>query len=317
MKIPAGSTTFLDRIAKRLIRIYSSHWLVKFCVIPAIIGIPPALITAFYSNDYLRDIILKAAPPLVSKISTDYGWLFIAFSGFYPIFLFIVGKEIFKRGETNGLNVDGLLALINSLDQIVGYKNNRFTKQTMNAVGLTKEDAFCQITQPATQIEEIVRSICGFFNATQTEKKKSLIRVTLAEIQDGKIASIPLAFPSDEAPKASVAGLNNPKSAISIAVKTQDMVLIEDIAKELQKPKTKRRYVDTGNDEDNSGSIICYPVYHAGNIAYPYVISVHSNEPRYFRNEFKQLYEHSLQRFALRLSVEHSLFILKETLCGQ
>ena len=234
----------------------------------------------------------------------NHGWLFIALTGFYPIFLLGVGKEIYKRAETNGLNVEGLLALINSLDQIVGYKNNRFTNHSKNVDGLTKEKAFCEITQPKTQIEEIVRSICGFFNATQTKKTKSLIRVTLAEIQDGRVASVPLFFPSDEPLRASLADLNNSKSAILIAAKEREMVLIEDIKKELQKPVRKRRYFDTGNDQDNSGSIICYPVYHAKNTAYPYVISIHSNEPRYFKNEFKQLYEHSLQRFALRLSVE-------------
>jgi hypothetical protein len=211
-----------------------------------------------------------------------------------------------------------LLALITALDHIVGIKNIRFGTHASAASELTKESVFCRITEPSKQIWEIVRSICEFFNATQTEKRRSLIRVTLAVIQDKKIVSLPAFFPSDHPIKASVSILNHPKSTFLIAARTRKMVIIENIQKELKKPKVTRRFVDTENEEDNKGYMICYPVYYYnGSENIPYVISIHSDEPDYFKNEFKDLYEHSLHRFALRLSVEHSLLILRENLCDQ
>ena len=47
----------------------------------------------------------------------------------------------------------------------------------------------------------------------------------------------------------------------------------------------------------------------------PFVISVHCDEAGYFKEEFRELYEHSLKRFELRLGLEYSLLIMKERLC--
>src|SRR5690348_2021140 len=102
MKTPIGSTSRSDRLSKWLVRVHSNSWIVRLVVVPIIIGGPPVLVTAFYSNIFA-----------------------VLFVGIYPTLMLMLGKEVFKRAETNGLNVEGLLALINSLDQIVGYKNNR------------------------------------------------------------------------------------------------------------------------------------------------------------------------------------------------
>ena len=37
----------------------------------------------------------------------------------------------------------------------------------------------------------------------------------------------------------------------------------------------------------------------------------------YFKKEFSEIYKHSLQRFALRLSLEYSLLLIKENHCGK
>ena len=89
-----------------------------------------------------------------------------------------------------GLSVDGLLALINSLDIVVGNKCKRFNNHVSNLNLLTKETAFETITNPNAQIEEILREICSFFNATKTNKKLALIRVTLAVFENNKIVKI-------------------------------------------------------------------------------------------------------------------------------
>ena len=318
MKIPRGSNNFVDRCAKKLASIYSSSTFVKLFLVPMLLTFP-AVVAAIYSSPQFKELMQIHFPHYLGttgEFVASYNWLLLIMIGVYPIILQRIGKEIHDRAHSNGLNVDGLLALITSLDQIVGTKYVRFAAHASNMGNLTCDNAFRTITEPDKQIAEIVKEVCSFFNATRTEKSKSLIRVTLAVIQDGRIANLPVYYPSDEPIKSTITSLNSPESAFLTAVKTKKMVLIPDIKKELSKSKDKRKFAETENEEDNSGSIICYPIRN-GNMGIPYVISVHCEQSGYFKNEFKDLYEHSLQRFALRLNVEHNLYVMKERLCGQ
>lgn len=315
MKIPKGSSKKFDRAAKWLVDLYTSHWAVKYAAGPLLLALPPAIITALYSNPAAKDW-LAITHPHISQILTEYFWFFIAFAAIYPTIVLKVAQMIAKRADSNGLSVDGLLALLASLDAIVGCKEARFAKQAASTAPLTKEEAFCKVTNPDTQIAEIVREVCNLFNATRTDKKKNLIRVTLAVIKDDKITEIPIYYPADEPVRSPIESLNKPCSAIQTAIKSKKLVVIEDIRKELQRPHKKRRFIDTGNEVDNAGSIICYPIIYSKTGKIPFVISVHCNDAGYFKNDFKDLYEHSLQRFALRLSLEYSLLQIKEKLCG-
>jgi hypothetical protein len=176
---------------------------------------------------------------------------------------------------------------------------------------------FEKITDPMTQISEIIREISVFFNVTKKLKSRALIRVTLAVMKDGKVSSLPIWFPTDEPIKASLSALNSPRLTFINAAKQKQLIIIPDIKKELSKTKKLRKFEESENLEDNAGSMICYPVYFNCSSSIPYVISIHCDEPGYFKNEFKSLYQHTLDRFSLRLNVEHSLFIMKETLCGK
>lgn len=315
MKIPKGSSRKCDRASKWLVDIYSSHWIIRYVVSPVFLAIPPTVIMAFYSNTILKTWVATEHTWL-NLMLTNYVWLFILIAAIYPTIILNLAKAVSKQANSNGLSVDGLLTLLASLDAIVGCKDARFAKQASAADQIPKEEAFCKITSPEIQISEIVREVCNLFNATRTDKKKSLIRVTLAVITDGKITDIPIYYPADEPVRSAIESLNKPSSAIQTAIKTKKLVVIDDIGKELQRPKSKRRFVDTGNEVDNLGSIICYPVLYNKTGKIPYVISVHCNDAGYFKSDFRELYEHSLQRFALRLSLEYSLLQIKEKLCG-
>lgn len=315
MKIPKV-TSLLNRIAKYLHGYYSG-WFNK-TVIHLTVVVPPSLILALYSNKSLKNFIkvisTDATYQQIATIGRDYSLVFNAISFIWPIVLLTLGSEIVKRAESDGLSVDGLLALIASLDRIVGTKNTRFSQHVKNINHLSKETVFENITDPKAQIVEILREICAFFNATRSEKKRALIRVTLAIFKDGKICELPVFFPSDEPIKSSIESLNSRNSAFLTAYNSKKMVLISDIQKELKKAIEKRKFAETENEEDNSGSVICYPVK-VQDSSVPFVISIHCDEAGYFKDEFKELYEHSLQRFALRLSVENSLLVMKEKFC--
>ncbi len=315
MKNPKGSQNIGDRFCKWLATIYSI-WYVRTIIVPLALVIPPALITTLYTNESLKTFLRVNFPDFfnfIAPIGHENVVLFNLFVLIYPAIFVAIGAWIAQKAESNGLSVSGLLALLASLDQVVGVKNTRFEILTTNNT-LTKETAFEVITNPRLQIEEIIRAICDFFNATRNAKSKPLIRVTLAVMKGKKVVDIPVFFPTDEPIRSTTASLSQPHSAIVVAATTRKMVLISDISKELKKPESKRKFVNTGNDVDNTGSIICYPIQTRSGV--PYVVSIHCEEPSYFKDEFKDLYEHSLQRFALRMSVEHSLLTMKEKLCG-
>lgn len=281
---------------------------------PAILGVPPLLITAFYGNKGFTAIVVKEVPLVADLLLTQPGWA-ILFAAVYPGTIAAVTQSLAKRVEPKGPDVEGLLTLLAALDGVVGAKLNRFASHFANRDKLTKETAFCEITHPEKQIDELVRGICEYFNASQPTKQRRLIRVVLAVLDKGNVVALPIFFPLDEPVKATVEELNRPRSALQIAAKSKKILILEDIAKEVKRPEGKRRYVTTESEDDHSGSLICYPVVFNHTREVPFVISIHCEQEGFFKNPNAELYALSLQRFALRLCLEYSLQQLKESLC--
>jgi len=111
--------------------------------------------------------------------------------------------------------------------------------------------------------------------------------------------------------------LNHPTSGIQVAWRTKEILIIEDIRKEIAKAPAKRRFSPVGLEREDSGSLICYPVRHAGTNSIPFVFSIHCDQANYFKEDFADVWEHSLERFACRLSLEYSLQLVKEELCNE
>lgn len=314
MRFPKGDRRLYGRFTRWLFELYKKWW-VQYIAAPVLLAAPPALVTGFYNNKALNAKVL-ALSPWVADLLTQYAIAAFLFASLYSLILLAFAKSVVKSVDARGLNVEGLLMLIAAIDSVVGSKARRFAERATNMNGLTRESVFDEITQPTKQIAEIVRAICELFNLATTDKKRpNLIRVVLATInENNEITGLPIYYPEDEPVRSTVDGLNDPSSAIRTAARTRKTIIIRDIAKELEKPKVKRKFADTGNDQDNIGSLICYPVLHNGTKRVPFVISIHCEDAGYFKEGFVELYEHTLQRFALRLSLEYSLLTIKEKL---
>lgn len=304
---------WLGTLHKILLPIEESLWF-RYVLKPAVLGIPPLLITAYYSNKSFGPYVLKEFPQVASFLSDHSAWA-IAFAAVYPGIIVALTQSFTRKVQPKGPNVESLLTLFAALDGVVGAKLNRFVSYQRKWEELTKETAFCEITHPEKQIEELIRGVCEFFNAAQQVKQRRLIRVVLAVIEKDEVVALPIFFPQDEPVRATVAELNKPRSAIQIAAKTKKILVIEDIAKEVKKPEAKRRYVTVENEEDHSGSIICYPVVFNHSREVPFVISIHCEQEGFFKPEQAEVYALCLQRFAIRLCLEYSLQQLKESLC--
>jgi len=314
MKYPKGERGLYARFAKWLFEFYKKLW-VQFFAAPVILAVPPAFITGFYGNKTLNAALTTLAPGVATFLAQEV-IAAIAIAALYPTVLLVFAKSVVKQVDARGLNIDSLLMVAAAIDNVVGSKSKRFAAHASNHHNLSRDKAFEDITQPTKQIAEITRAVCDLFNALRTEKKRSLIRVVLATLDEqGQINGLPVYYPQDEPVRSTIEALNNPASAIRTAARSRRIVIIESIGNEFKKPKEKRKFVDTGNEEDNEGSLICYPVVYGSGKHVPYVISIHCDVAGYFKEAFRDLYEHTLQRFALRLSLEHSLFIIKENIC--
>jgi hypothetical protein len=85
----------------------------------------------------------------------------------------------------------------------------------------------------------------------------------------------------------------------------------------MKKPRAEQRYVSAGNAVDDVGSLICFPVHYGNAGEIPFVVSVHCDDDGYFRYTKQGVYQHTLERFSLRMQLEYSLLLLKERTCEQ
>lgn len=311
MKTPQGGTGWYDRVAQYLYRFYQQTWVKNF-VGPLLIAAPPGLVTAFYANQAFRAGVTNNLPPVAEFLTENALWVVVV-SAFYTPFLLAVARSILHRVDAKSITVNTLLRLNQALDRVVGCKEQRFSNHANRVAQLTKDTAFCTITQPDSQIAELVRGICEFFNAERGDDSTTLIKVILAELRNGQVTKIPVHYPEDEPVRASLDKLNDTRSGILTACKTCEVVVIESIAAELKKPRWERRFANAGNDGDNVGSLICYPVTYGSDV--PFVISIHCERDGHFKDSKKKVYEHTLERFALRIRLEYSLLLMKEALC--
>lgn len=311
MKTPQGGNGWYDRFARSLHRFYQQAW-VKIFLAPVLIALPPGLVTAFFANQAFRAGVVDYAPQVARFLTENAIWAVLGSFLYAPVLL-AFARSILRRIDSKSLTVNTLLRLNQALERVVGYKEQRFSGHATRVGSLTKESVFCSITQPANQIAELVRGICEFFNAERGGDSTTLIRVVLAEIRNGQVTKIPVHYPEDEPVRASLDKLNDPRSGLLTACRTCDVVVIESIAGELRKPRATRRFVNAGDGGDNIGSLICYPVKYGQDV--PFVISIHCELDGYFKESKKKVYEHMLERFALRIRLEYSLLLMKEALC--
>lgn len=311
MQVPKGGRYNL--FSRFILKVYKQWWM-QYFLAPVLLTVPPVLLTKYSDDERFRSLI-SVHLPTIAQILDEYYILTIFLSSIYTLVVLAFAKSVIQSANNNGLDTDSLLVLIKALDGIVGLKDKRFGRYVKNIDDLSKETLFCDISQPRDQIADIVRGIWYLFDAAKTKDTHNLIRVVFAQVDNKKIVKIPFYFPQDEAVKASLDDLNKSNSAFQTALRAKKICIVPDIERELKKVETKRKYVASGHDKDDIGSIICYPIEHTPTREIPFIISIHCDEANYFKSELSKIYEHTLARFELRLSLEYSLMLIKEKVC--
>lgn len=314
MRTPHGGHGALDRCARRIHRL-SKRWYWRL-VGALVLGFPPALITAFYGNTFVRSNANRFLPGL-TQFLVENAWWIVAVSWLYPVVTLAMMRAVLERADRKTMSLDSVLRVNAALDSVVGAKEQRFQQHALNAGGLSKESVFCTITRPDVQIWELLRGVWQVFDSEKGDDTGRLVRVVLVELRNGVVTRTAVHFPQDEPVRVPVSVLNSPSSAIMVACRSRRLVVIPSVQDELKRPPNQRRYAVDGvrSEAEDFGSLLCYPVIHGANSDVAFVISIHCDEDGHFKTDKADVYERMLDRFALRIRLEYNLLLMKEALC--
>lgn len=283
-----------------------------------VIAAPPYLVTQYYQIEkFAADV--KADWPLISALLDHHVVLGVLVAGLWTFFmlaLYKIGSSLAQEQPNGWADVPAFL--LRALDNIVGSKEQRFSKQLKSVTEagsqLTASSVFNHITQPNQQLTELMQGVYSTFDylLRQQELGAYALKVNLAAIDNNQcIKAIHFHYPSNHPVRSTLAALNNPNSAIRSSVRAQKIVVIDSIQLESARPKPQF-VITEASQSDEDGSLICYPVIYEPLNAVVFVISIHVDRPSAFKSKFARSYVELLKPFALRIKLEYALLALKE-----
>jgi len=215
-------------------------------------------------------------------------------------------------GKPNScLNRDDVVSILDSLNQIVGNKSQRFLANTKLCFtqNWKPEDVFLKITVPEQQLQLLMKGIQGIFETLHNNEV--IFRVGLLRIRENGNFEWQAFAPLESPPKTSLEELANPQSAVKTALQVRELVIIEDIERELKKADGQRHFIHGSGGNAKKGSILTFPIF-CPNICQPiYVLSILADK-QCLAEKNRGLYEWILNHFIQRIILEHHLMIMKE-----
>lgn len=205
-----------------------------------------------------------------------------------------------------------LTAFVSAVNRIVGSKLGRFEKysKTLSAAHkITDGKAFQDITQPDSQIENIIRNLFMLFAALT---KDDTLHIVLAKIESGAPVSWVKFMPDDKYPDNVILQRDRDKCLFSHCARKKQIIVIPDIEKHLtSESKAKKLFVPTEPDSSNIGSIICYPIINEQTGVVIAALSLKSDKPFVFHEYFDKKYSYMVTSFIKRIRLEMALQTIK------
>jgi len=284
-----------------------------------IAGIPPVFLNSYYQVQRFSDEFRKNWPAIANLLDNHILIGCLA-SGAWIFIIMWLRRLLLSFYEPSPLGWDDAPSVIlKAIDHIVGAKQQRFSdflKQMCNASPpSTTGDIFSSITQPTSQISELIKGIYSTFDVllrrTLTSKKFTL-KTNLAIINgDGRVEAIQYHHPSNLPVRSPVETLNKPHSTIRRAVISKKLIVIESTLAEAAKPKTQFAVTNPAHSNED-GSLICYPISLDGIDSVVFVVSVYADVPKAFKPKHIAAYKQVIEPFALRLKLEYALLAMQE-----
>ena len=238
---------------------------------------------------------------------------------FWVPILYIIGKclDYFLRQK---INFEWLIASLEALDLPVKSKKSRFGEYTItflkNYSTSSNCDIFQEITKPKKQFERLIVGLYQIFKSICNSDVKIVI-FEYKKVSRRTLLFYFIRWPEDH-PLSKPEELLQENSCVISSIKRGDLIVIEDIEKELRKPKNRRNFVLTSSGR-NQGSILCFPIKdtYLRQINTVLVISIYSENPYSFQNSKKEGYKEILQRFADRILIEYYLYLIRKHKYGE
>jgi hypothetical protein len=312
----AAGDNRLKKICRKFV-VFSESWFVKHLLRPVIFLLPPTVVTAVATKQGLNKEIVEILGPRIGEFFNNSALVILVGAYLYVVVvkaLFAAVRSYSKPARE--LQVHDLLAVFKALSIVVGDKAKRMSSAAQKA--LTKEkshikasEIFKEITRPDQQIPLLVKGLITIFEYIDDSNAK--FRSGLMRVVDDKPVEWYAFEPIHSPPRTSIEDLRAPTSTINRCIKRKQMVVVEDIQKELRKKsKDQRDYVKGSTQPRDNGSQLCYPIIHAATRKVEYVLCVAGNKAECLKQKHAELYEWIIDHFDMRISMEHSLLILKE-----
>lgn len=298
----------MNKLAKKLLPILDNWY---FTVIKIILIAVYSVVVAAYSNTGLEQDIrrigwfgdwLMTHPLLVIASAATMA---IIYQGIYKL-LIKFSRSVKDKYElaTN---------LVVSLDVPVIKKRERFAKYVDYFVRSKTENhttnkVFKAITKPEDQSELILESLDSFLKMSY---EKIDFKVGLMVVKDDIIDDWKYFLPRNKPPQTCLEDLKREESTISRCIKSKHITIVPDVKKEIRKQRngltSDVNYVKGATSEKENWSQICYPITSITTKKIIYVITIAASKKNFFNESERQNYIWILDRFAIRLALEHSL----------
>ncbi|WP_347455338.1 hypothetical protein [Acinetobacter thermotolerans] len=243
--------------------------------------------------------------------SGTFIFLSILIGGIITIFIAWLQEKVDEKNILDRFAV----VLLATIETVVEEKRKRFATAVENLLQNgtnqpTASTVFKNITQPEKQIQSIIKALEACY---KTLYPKIYFKIALMEVENHTLKKWAYFLPYTARPNTSIDELKSPESAISQALASKSIVVVEDVQKELTKTQNKK-YIKGSTKSHENWSQLCYPIRSITSNEVIFIICIAAKEANFFHNDQESLrsYEWLLDFFSSRLALEHSLAELKE-----
>lgn len=316
MQKPVSGESFKTKTCKRIVD-FCEHWFVNNVIRPIFFLMPPVLISNAVIKQGLREQVSTTFGQTIGDFVNNSALLILISAYLYIIVIKAIYAGIAHHSKPEKeLTRDDVLAILKSINTVVGDKSKRmmsYVRAHINSKDVCPREMFVNITKPDQQLSLLVVAIKGVFEVLDSSNASYRVGLLSVDHQDKKPRKWLYFEPTETPPRTSPKDLSAPSSTVSHAIKNKSIVVVENIGKELQKKsKDDRRYLQGSSKPSDQGSQLCYPITHPSTGEIEYIITIAGDKTKCLEEKYSALYGWILDHFSLRISLEHSLLILKE-----
>ena len=314
MNEPVVGDSWIKKQCRGIVKICESLF-IKHIIRPIFFLLPPTILTMVAAKKGLQVEIVLLVGENIGNFLNQSALLIIIGAYLYVVIIKSIYAAIRSYAKpAKELEVGDLIAIIKSIDIVVGDKAKRMGNQAkliLNSRSICGRKTFKKVTRPDQQIPLLISGVRSVFE--YMDDANTIFRVGLLKIEKNKPVDWYSFDPVSQPPRTKATASQSPTSTVSQCIKSRSIIIVDDIQKELnKKTKKERKFVKGNTQELDQGSQLCYPLIHPATGQIEYVFTIAGNRSNSLVMKHSELYAWIINHFAVRISMEHSLLIMKE-----